>query len=305
MKYIIFYLSLVVTPLFVVSQDSSGRIDEGFLKTVVHITIPTNPPTIGTGFLIGVNVGSIHNIIYLVTAKHMIGEYSLVTPFFLYDSIIVDFYSKPDNAPTPTTLKLSEKGRMRRTVRLHPDSRIDVAIINVSDIFNDNHLYGHANDITYLQRLKNLPQIDLGFGSQVFAIGYPSNVMIAGTNEPIGKSGYIASSLSGKLEVNLLLEDKFKRQIPTRAVGSFFLVDGLIIGGNSGGPIVIPKEVKTRLKDGQMEHTAGILPNLIIGIVSMVMSGTGIAIVYSSDNILDLINKDIKENYPQVFSTPH
>lgn len=70
----------------------------------------------------------------------------------------------------------------------------------------------------------------------------------------------------------------------------FFLVDGLIIGGNSGGPIIHPKMRKFRVKDGQFAWTKEEVPNLVFGIVSFGLPGTGITTVYASDHILELIN---------------
>lgn len=280
------------------SQDTTARIDESFLKSVVHITIPQKQET-GTGFLISCrSINRKYIITYLVTNKHMIGEYSLVDPFFLYDSIVVDFYSLKDDTPIPTTIKLSENGKRKNTVILYPDSRIDVAIINISNIFDGGEFRDYSNDTTYLQRLSSLKDIGFGFGSQVFAIGYPANIMIAETNEAIGKSGYIASSLSGKLKLRISMQDKFKKVYPTTVVGSFFIIDGLIIGGNSGSPIVVPKEFKTRIRNNEVQTSATPIPNLIIGIQSMSIDNTGLAIAYSSDNILDLVEQDLK-NYPE------
>src|SRR5690606_1293473 len=72
------------TPI-IQTPDFIGRIDEDMLKMVVNIEMPNG--STGTGFI--VNQGT---DIFLVTNKHMIGDYSLVDPFLLADSIKVFFY---------------------------------------------------------------------------------------------------------------------------------------------------------------------------------------------------------------------
>ena len=143
MKGLIFYILVIGITNTVRSQDTTSIIDEGFLNSVVHIKIPQEN-VIGTGFLVSCNTPDKKYIItYLVTNKHMIGEYSLVEPFFGYDSIIVDLYSRVDNTPIPVTIKLLDHGQRKATVLLHPDSRIDVALINISDVFINNLSSGY------------------------------------------------------------------------------------------------------------------------------------------------------------------
>jgi hypothetical protein len=124
--------------------------------------------------------------------------------------------------------------------------------------------------------------------------------MIAETNEPIAKSGYLASSIAGNLKIKVTAINRQKKIINTSFDGSFILVDGLIIHGKSGGPVVNPKEVKFKVVNGQMVYTKEPIPNLIIGIVSQGWENTGLTVVYSADNILDIIDDDLKINFHEL-----
>jgi hypothetical protein len=70
--------------------------------------------------------------------------------------------------------------------------------------------------------------------------------------------------------------------------GKIFLVDGNIIGGNSGGPIVTGRQSVTRSggasSSGQMQ-----MKNVVIGVVSQGIARTGINIIYGCDYIFELL----------------
>jgi hypothetical protein len=58
----------------------------------------------------------------------------------------------------------------------------------------------------------------------------------------------------------------------TRGVeGRLLVVDGLIVPGNSGGPIVIPSELKLRRdpETNQLQFASAQTRNYVIGIVSL------------------------------------
>ena len=150
---------------------------------------------------------------------------------------------------------------------------------------------GGADNISYLIPLQDVKSATtIGIGSQIFAIGYPAGIKLDKTNFPIAKSGYISSPLSGKIELTTSVLNHANRPCPLTYNCKFFLVDGLIIGGNSGSPIVNPNETKYRISNGQIQFTQNPIPNLIIGIVSSGMNGTGISIIFPSDYILELVN---------------
>jgi len=273
------------------AQDTTGTIDEKFLDCVVKISIPTPKGfATGTGFLISYKTSKEGSKVLLITNKHVIGAYSLVDPFIPRDSIIVHLYTKDRKTSHPIPVRLTfDDGQLRSLVQLHPDPKIDIAAINISKAFNLNPtLYYSAPDTTYLYSLKRLPSIKLGFGSQVFAIGYPAGLVGGNTNQAIAKAGYIASSIKGDLQIDNVVINRRNDTVITKATGKYFLVDGLIIGGNSGGPVVSPKDVRFKILNDGLEYVRG-LPNVIIGIVSSGIPGTGISTIYSSDHILEVV----------------
>lgn len=97
-------------------------------------------------------------------------------------------------------LVLSNNGKINSNIKLHPNPKIDVAVINVTELFNQFNL----NTTVIIDSSKLLPLDEAlthySYGSPIFTIGFPG-VSILKTNQPIVKAGIVASSLSGNLTV--------------------------------------------------------------------------------------------------------
>ena len=81
-----------------------------------------------------------------------------------------------------------------------------------------------------------------------------------------------------------------KQAITTLTDGKIFIVDGLIIPGNSGGPVVATQEVTWFEFNGVLQHLIN-PQNYFIGIVSNIYNSTGLSTIFASDNILEVINQ--------------
>ena len=104
---------------------------------------------------------------------------------------------------------------------------------------------------------------------EVFLIGYPSTNKLQhySTNFPFVRQGIIASNI-GELLVDEfngdeLQEDKSK---PSRTrIMKAFLIDGGIMPGMSGSPVILKPTMFRELKEGRV---ADIFPSLILGVVA-------------------------------------
>ncbi|MCG2612676.1 hypothetical protein LZZ85_00230 [Terrimonas sp. NA20] len=280
---------LTLSSLVCFSQLQTGRLDEQILKSIVVIKKGT---ATGTGFLVGklgsANTG--YGKLFLVTNKHMIGSYSLVDTLMIADSIQIFFYdSSNNNQILPIVLKLKPEGIPSHAIHLHPNPKVDVVAIDITYIVNQvPEIYKYCILSQMLLPLKEIPvETNTGWGSPVFAIGYPFGIRVNNTNTPVLKSGIIASALTGDLEIASSWKNRKGAILTAVQSGSFFLVDGLIVGGNSGGPIVTPAEkIERKLGDRTL---AKYQPNYVLGIVSHGVSGSGISTIFSSDTIIELL----------------
>ena len=130
-----------------------------------------------------------------------------------------------------------------------------------------------------------------GLGDQVFVMGYPLGIASLKNNYPIAKSGYLASLPGEEFVVNYPCKNRKNELVTTRIAGKILAIDGLIVGGNSGGPVVLPVEMKTRRdpKTNQFQRSSEATKNFVIGIMSSVLGHSGVNIAYSSDYIQCLI----------------
>lgn len=225
----------------------------------------------------------------------MIGKWSIVDSLIPNQSITVYLYSKEKNhSIIPVKIDILDSlGKILQTVKVHPNKKIDIVVIDITpQIVNTKNLDLAFFDMSYLVPIEDIgKRTYTGIGDQVFAIGYPARITSKNTNKPIVKAGYISSALTGDLIINSYWVNRNKQKIEASAEGKFFLVDGLIIGGNSGGPIVHPKERKYRVDNGQFQYTKKEIENLIFGIVSFGLTNTGISIIYASDHIIELLDE--------------
>jgi S1-C subfamily serine protease len=280
MKLFIFILLVFAGEAARSQQDTTGPVDSRAIKTVIQIV---NDSGRGSGFLVKAG-----GRVFLVTNKHMIADWSPIEAVKVFDSILVTFYAKNPHNPTYTIpIFLKKDGKILSTVLIHPNQKIDVAIIDVTnqqvpDTDNTSRI-----DTSRFITMKNASGF-LTYGSQVFAIGYPAGIKSFKTNEPIVKSSFLASSMDETLVVQQFWKNKKGKLVSVLSEGKIFLIDGAIIPGNSGGPVLTSQSVVWREINGQVQYLKDSY-NRVVGIVSNSFSGAGITTVFSSEHILELI----------------
>ncbi len=278
-----------------VYSQEGGKVNDQFLKAIVNIKVDTFS---GTGFMIG--CGRESNIKYfLITNKHMIGSWSMVDSFIPAKEITVTLYRDNDKVhffdiKIPI---LDHAGKLNNNILIHQDQSVDIACIYLNDFLLGVEKKGFKTfDTSFLCPLESIKKTTyIGLGSQVFAIGYPANLMITKSNEPIVKSGYIASSFSGDLNMKEKWKTRSNKIILSTNKSRYFLVDGLIIPGNSGGPVLSPI-IGLFFENGHVISQNPPIQNRIIGIVSYIKPNTGISTIYAADYILELIRNQILQH---------
>jgi hypothetical protein len=291
--------------LIAISQShASDRLNPVLLKSVLRIEWPAdaqgNAKT-GGGFLMLASEDTSGKI-FLITNKHMIGDYNYAdadiqnyTPW-----INVFFYRTGD--PTGVTYKATKIDLLNGTVldtnkvHMHPSPRVDLVAIDVTDVARDTreHIDRTAYAPSYLAPFANILHFDTTIADEVIALGYPLGISSLRNAYPIAKIGYLAST-PGE-EVTIPITTLNRAGVPTKVTldGKFLVVDGLIVNGNSGGPVVLVGGGRVRLVE--IEHTGKYdqqflnapIPNLVTGVVSYALGG-GLTAVVSSDYLIDLL----------------
>ena len=126
-------------------------------------------------------------------------------------------------------------------VKLHPDQNVDVAMINILNLFIqkvDLNLegYSYASPFHLSQNLtaRQNSEIKIGVASEVLVVGYPRGFYDDLNLFPIVKSGIVASRWGTSFQGN-----------------PYFLIDSKLFPGSSGS-VVISKPIDMIVRDGKV-----------------------------------------------------
>lgn len=209
--------------------------------------------SIGTGFLINRKVSDDGYKVYLVSNRHvLLASDAFRITFNTYKNDL----SGPDIGNTYTQIITNANSN----TFVHSDPEIDIAVIEITGIFNilPNKLYFRAIDYNMLATFN---ESELSVAQNVLFIGYPDNRYDVKNNMPIIRNGLIASH--PKYDYN----------------GSkMFIIDGQVFPGSSGSPVIINLTVES-WKTGSI--TIGENKIKLLGVVAATMI---------RNNKLDVIN---------------
>lgn len=283
------------------------KITQDILKAVVKVM--TSSGGIGTGFLVSQKTttnGEAKRRFFLITNKHMLGDWNLADGSILkyYRSIDVFFYRKND--PSGLSFKHSRinlkdsSGKLKTSkILIHPNPTIDIALVALfEELSPGKNIDLCSFDRSYLLNFNKITSWFIGLGDQVFAMGYPLGITSLKNNYPIAKAGYIASVPGEEFSIDCPVENRQHEKRTARVQGKILLVDGLLVPGNSGGPVILASELKVRLdpKKGTFQTASEETKNFVIGIISSALEPSGLTIVYSSDYIQELVDLYINNN---------
>jgi hypothetical protein len=123
-------------------------------------------------------------------------------------------------------------------------------------------------------------------------LGYPRGISSLRDDYPIAKVGYLAAVPGQEVSIPFPAINRAGKVVRPVIEGKYLIVDGLIVPGNSVGPVVLVGGVRTRQDPAtnRLEFTNRPLENDVIGVVSCGLGASGLTVVVSSDYVLDLID---------------
>jgi len=286
----------------IATARASDRLDPDLLKSVIRIETAANAQgnyEIGTGFLLS-TTGDSSGKTLLITNKHMIGDWNYadrdISTFHPW--INVFFYRVGDPSGQvyrPSKIELLNALGTLDTSRvyLHPTANIDLVAIDVTDKVNNDqveHIFSYAYTKSYLVPFGKIHDYQTDIADQVIALGYPLGIRSLRDNYPIAKMGYLASVPGQEVTIPQDMKNRAGATVSTVLDGKFLVIDGLIVNGNSGGPVLLVGGVRVGRdpKTNQLLFTNVPIQNNVIGVVSYGLGG-GLTLVVSSDYLFDLI----------------
>jgi hypothetical protein len=286
------------------AQSGEIPLDPRVLPIVVKIETlseRTKKPSYGTGFIVGreISLGSSKARAYfLVTNKHMISDWTLADGDIKSFNIYIDVHFYKEGSSKGSQLKRTElfdaNGNIRPDVHAHDNPLIDIAIVFLNRALKGtSDLYLPAFDVSYLRPFNAITSANFNIGSQVFVLGYPLGITSVGKNYPIAKFGFIASMPGEKFALDLNVKNRAGKKSNVRLAGKLLIIDGLIVPGNSGGPVILPSIIKTRIdpETKKFQHWTKPSENQVIGILAGGFRSSGLSYSYCSDYIIAAIDQ--------------
>lgn len=298
--WILLFLPLLFIPFILISelkaQTGEVPVDPKVLPNVVKIETFSElkkEPIYGTGFVVSREVqikkGTIR-VNFLVTNKHMVSDWSFtdgnIKKFNKY--LNVHFYRSEFTPDHPTSVKkidLCDKDGnvIQNKVFCNSNPLVDVAVVLFNtDLREASDLYVPSFDVSYLLSFNKITSYHFNIGSQVFVLGYPLGITSLRSNYPIAKFGYIASIPGNEFSINSPVSDRTGIPKKVNITGKLLIIDGLLVPGNSGGPVILPSVIKSRInpETNKWEYLTKPTENLVIGILSGNFGPLGLSLVY-------------------------
>jgi len=220
----------------------------------------------GNAFLVGRRIDERHVRIFLVTNKHVLGEVpearAKVERFNLYLNVKDSNGKLSGETVSVRVHGTSGPDIWRGLYHEHPEPDVDVLAFDVTPLFVGKT--GIANkwaEYTLFGNKERLDELDVTIGDDVMVIGYPLGLRHHETNFPLLRSGILATKIGETLEDEVLEGNGKTRKRVIRG----FLVDGAMIPGSSGSPVVLKPIFGRKVKNAIM---GGLPAPILLGIMA-------------------------------------
>lgn len=216
----------------------------------------------GTGFLVYRSMDVKEGRVYLVTNKHVLHKDPIQRQAATH--INIRFNTKEPDGSLGTIdgnipLDLADGGKRYRE---HYDIDTDVLALDVTDVMAKNpRIKKKWVGYDMFADEDKRDELDISVGEEVVTIGYPLGLTQGDTNFPLVRQGIISTRIGYPVRDQVENPDGTLRDRTMRA----FLIDGGIIPGSSGSPVVLKPVIGRHVKGNIMLGTA---PPVLLGIVA-------------------------------------
>jgi len=190
----------------------------------------------GTGFLVARKIEQEKIKVFLCTNKHVLNIKKELrdnaTKVILHLNV-KEVGGKILGKPYELALIWPDGGKRWKE---HPETDIDVLVLDVTDlIVTLPDMEKKWADYSLFVDTKVLSEQDITIGEEVMVVGYPLGFKQGDTNFPIIRQGIVASQIGKKFIEESIDKDGNKKSRVLRG----FLIDGGVIPGSSGSPVIL------------------------------------------------------------------
>ncbi len=190
----------------------------------------------GTGFLVAREVDQGKVKVFLCTNKHVLNKAKELRE----KAIKVILHLNVKEVDGKILGKPYELGLIwpdgKKRWKEHPETDIDVLVLDVTDlVVTLPDMDKKWADYSLFADAKILSEQDITIGEEVMVVGYPLGFKQGDSNFPIVRQGIVASQIGQKFIEESIERDGNKKSRVIRG----FLIDGGLIPGSSGSPVVL------------------------------------------------------------------
>lgn len=229
-----------------------------FLKQLLFCTVrivaDTDDPkkkSVGTGFLIAKKINETQQQIFLVTNKHVIAKADDAGKVIgKFEKGFFSFIKNENNNPKLGDSVTINVNNLTDLFLQHPDKNVDLAIYNISDLYNKLTQDLKQNIFIKTIPLEMIPLETENFDAieDLFFVGYPNGIFDQKNHLPIMRRGITASPF------NIDFNGSKK-----------FIIDAQVFPGSSGSPVFIKEQ---NLRNGTLK--LGSENYFFVGVISKV-----------------------------------
>ena len=229
-----------------------------FLKQLLFSTVrivadtdDSKKKSIGTGFLIAKKINDTAQQIFLVTNKHVIAKADDTGKIVgKFSKASFSFIKNEDNHPKLGDSVAINVDNLTDMFLQHPDENVDLAIYNISDLYNQLTQNLKQNIFIRTILIEMIPKVSEDFDAieDVLFVGYPNGIFDQKNHLPIMRRGITASPYN--VDFN---------------GGKKFIIDAQVFPGSSGSPVFIKEQ---NLRNGTLR--LGTENYFFVGIISKV-----------------------------------
>jgi S1-C subfamily serine protease len=211
----------------------------------------------GTGFIVS---DKENRKIYLVTNKHVINKDELKRK--AASKFVFSLNSKINDGTVKVKEIKLEFVEPKNEVREHPDKNVDVIVFDITEVFRTGPgIEAQAIRLNNFCDVSTIEQLDIKVADEVMVFGYPQlyGLKHEQSNFPIVRQGIIASRIQENLKDRGIRGNEEERTLRG------FLIDGAIIPGSSGSPVILKPTLGRYIRN---EYLVDKFPPVLLGIVS-------------------------------------
>jgi hypothetical protein len=216
----------------------------------------------GTGFLVIRRIGG-QSKMFVATNKHILGK----TQEAREAARSLNFFfnvKQHDGTIKGNAVKgvFDDSRNDHPSWREHPARDVDVLAIDVTTLYRSvSNIANKYVEYNLFGTKQRLDELDVTIGDDVMVVGYPLGLRHHQTNFPLLRAGVLATKIGETLEDEVLDSSGKKRRRVIRG----FLIDGAMIPGSSGSPVVLKPIFGRKVKDSIM---GGLPAPILLGIVA-------------------------------------